>query len=175
MNSSMGKNLAFTLLTLLLLCSCRDSQYKQHVTIPPGKTEMADLNTYMVKKDRERIQNYIERKKLEMTETATGLWYSVTKEGSGEKFRERDRIVMEYECTLLDGTPCYSSSANGPKEIVLGRSELEPGLIEGLKLLRPGSDAIFILPPFLAYGLVGDRKKIPPRSILVYNVSVSRK
>jgi FKBP-type peptidyl-prolyl cis-trans isomerase FkpA len=171
----MGRNTALILLIFLLLSSCRDSQDKRHVVTPPGKTEMADLNTYMVKKDRERIQNYIERKKLEMTETPTGLWYSVKKEGSGEKLRDRDRIVIEYECTLLDGTPCYSSKENGPKEIVLGRSALEPGLIEGLKLLRPGSDAIFILPPFLAYGLVGDRKKIPPRSILVYSVSVVRK
>jgi hypothetical protein len=31
---------------------------------------------------------------------------------------------------------------------------------------------VFILPPFLAFGLVGDGKKIPPRTIIVYNVSI---
>ena len=38
---------------------------------------MADLNRYFVKKDRERIQNYIERKNLRMTESQTGLWYQI--------------------------------------------------------------------------------------------------
>jgi FKBP-type peptidyl-prolyl cis-trans isomerase len=54
----------------------------------------------------------------------------------------------------------------------MGRSEMEAGMNEGLRLLRPGSEAIFIMPPYLAYGLIGDRRKIPPRSVLVYRVSV---
>ena len=42
---------------------------------------MADLNRYMVRKDRERIQNYIERKNLKMTETSTGSLVSDTERG----------------------------------------------------------------------------------------------
>jgi FKBP-type peptidyl-prolyl cis-trans isomerase len=42
--------------------------------------------------------------------------------------------------------------------------------MEGIKMLKPGGDAVFILPPFLAYGIVGDGKAIPPRSILVYEL-----
>ena len=109
-----------------------------------------------------------------MTETSTGLWYCITKAGEGELFKENDRIVYNYQCHLLDGTLCYSSEDKGPDEIRLGRSELPAGLNEGLRLLRPGSEAIFILPPFLAYGLIGDGKKIPPRSPIVYNIQVVR-
>ena len=47
----------------------------------PGKNEMADLNRYFVTKDRERIQNFIERKNLSMTESKTGLWYQIKKSG----------------------------------------------------------------------------------------------
>ena len=124
----------------------------------PGNNEMADLNRYMVRKDRERIQNYIERKNLRMTETQTGFWYQILKEGEGETFREKDKIILDYECSLLDGTRCYSSKELGPKELILGKSEIEAGLNEGLRLLKPGSEAIFIIPPFLAYGLIGDRE-----------------
>ena len=35
----------------------------------------------------------------------------------------------------------------------MGRSEMEAGLNEGLRMLKPGAEAIFIIPPFLAYGL----------------------
>jgi len=150
--------------------SCNNSNDKRVSTRKPGVNELADLNSYMVQKDRERIQNYIERKNLLMKETQTGLWYLIEKEGRGEFFKENDRVVFEYECYLLDGTKCYSSKQKGPKEIKVGKSEIETGLLEGLKMLKPGGEAIFILPPFLAYGIVGDGKAIPPRSVIVYEV-----
>ncbi len=133
---------------------------------------MVDLNKYLVQKDRERIQNYIERKNLKMTESPTGLWYMIKKEGTGEFITDNFRIRMDYDCSLLDGTACYSSQVLGAKEIVLGRSQLEPGLNEGLRMLKTGAEATFILPPFMAYGLVGDGKKIPPHSVIVYNVNI---
>jgi FKBP-type peptidyl-prolyl cis-trans isomerase FkpA len=155
--------------------SCGHQNEKKASLAQPGKGELADLNRYLVTKDRERIQNYIERKGLTMTETKTGLWYQILKEGEGETLKEKDRLVIDYECTLLDGTKCYSSRETGARELVLGRSEMEAGLNEGLRLLKRGSEAIFIIPPFLAYGLIGDRKLIPPRAVLVYNIRVRSK
>jgi len=152
------------------IISCQNNKVPPNDVNKPGKKEMTELNRYLVQKDREIIQNYVERKNLKMTESPTGLWYYVKSEGSGEFFKENDRILMDYECSLLDGTVCYSSSSLGPKEIVIGRTAIEAGMNEGLRLLRPGAEAIFILPPFLAYGIVGDGKKIPPRSIIVYKV-----
>jgi FKBP-type peptidyl-prolyl cis-trans isomerase len=92
--------------------------------------------------------------------------------GEGRFFMDYDRISIDYECSLLDGTKCYSSSESGPKEIVLGKTTLEAGLYEGLKMLKPGGEAVFILPPFLAYGLIGDNKSIPARATVVYEVKI---
>ena len=162
------------LFLMVSLISCRE---RQGNTIPgskPGKNEMADINKYLVQKDRERIRNYIERKNLIMIESPTGLWYQIINEGEGKIFGENDKVVLNYDCSLLDGTECYSSRDLGPKEVILGRSDIESGLNEGLRLLRPGSEAIFIIPPFLAYGFVGDRKMIPSRAVIVYNVNILR-
>jgi FKBP-type peptidyl-prolyl cis-trans isomerase len=157
---------------LILLVACRDRHVNNTPVLRPGKEEMVDLNKFLVQKDRERIKNYIERKGLKMTESPTGLWYGLIKEGTGKTFSENDKVAFNYECSLLDGTKCYSSRDLGPKEVILGRSEMEQGLNEGLRLLKPGAEAIFILPPFLAYGFVGDRKMIPPRAVIVYNVNI---
>jgi FKBP-type peptidyl-prolyl cis-trans isomerase FkpA len=146
-----------------------------YVTPNPGKNEMADLNKFLVQKDRERIKNYIDRKNLNMTESPTGLWYQIIKEGEGKTFSNNDKVVMDYECSLLDGTKCYSSKDLGPKEVIIGKGEIEAGLNEGLMLLKPGAEAIFIIPPFLAYGFVGDRKKIPSRAVIVYYVNILTK
>jgi FKBP-type peptidyl-prolyl cis-trans isomerase FkpA len=174
-----NRNMILKFMSVLLLSvafiSCRQGYEKNSAAIKPDRDDMADLNRYMVRKDRERIQNFIARKNLRMTETKTGLWFQILKEGEGETFRESDRLIMDYECSLLDGTKCYSSKDQGPRELVIGRSEMEAGLNEGLRLLRSGSEAIFIIPPFLAYGLIGDRKSIPPRAVLVYKVYVRTK
>ena len=56
---------------------------------------MTELNRYLVQKDREIIQNYIERKDLKMKESPTGLWYLIKNEGSGQFIKDNDRVSIE--------------------------------------------------------------------------------
>jgi FKBP-type peptidyl-prolyl cis-trans isomerase len=161
----------FTII-IFLAGSCRNETDNRRATVKPGNREMTELNRYLVQKDREIIQNYIERKDIKVTESPTGLWYLIKKEGSGQFIKDNDKVTMNYECRLIDGTVCYSSDDLGPKQVIIGKTDIEPGLNEGLRLLKPGAEAVFILPPFLAFGLVGDGKKIPPRTIIVYDVSI---
>jgi FKBP-type peptidyl-prolyl cis-trans isomerase FkpA len=162
--------LFISLVMLVLSVSCHNSSDNRAVIQKPEKNELTDVNRYLVQKDRERIQNYIERKNLQMKESPTGLWYYIKEEGNGKFFTDNDKISINYVCSLLDGTVCYNSDIIGPKEFVLGKSEIESGLNEGLRLLKPGGEAIFIFPSFLAYGLVGDGKSIPSRAVLVYEI-----
>jgi len=157
---------------LVLLSGCGKKPEEKNVAGKPDRNDMEELNRYLIQKDRERIQNYIERKSLSMTESPTGLWYQIAVEGSGNKFTDGDKIIMEYECSLLDGTLCYTSEKLGIKELILGRSQMEPGMNEGLRLLNHGAKALFIMPPFLAWGLIGDGKMIPSRAVIVYSVNI---
>jgi FKBP-type peptidyl-prolyl cis-trans isomerase FkpA len=157
---------------MLTLFSCNSGSEKKNAGFKPGKNEMEDLNRYYVLQDKERIQNYIERKNLTMKESPTGLWYQILNLGYGAFFTDNDKVIMDYDCSLLDGTKCYSSKELGPKEVILGKSEMEAGLNESLRMLKPGAEAIFIIPPFLAYGFLGDGKKIPSRSVIIYNVKI---
>lgn len=165
----------FTIILMFLLPACNNTRDKTVLRRKPGRNEIAELNRFLLEKDRERILGFIERKNIEMKESPSGLWFSIRNEGSGTNFKEFDRIVMEFECYLLDGTKCYSSATEGPREMILGRSQLEAGLNEGLRMLKPGGEAIFILPPYLAYGIIGDNRSIPPRSIIVYEVKANIK
>jgi FKBP-type peptidyl-prolyl cis-trans isomerase len=167
-------NLKYLLFIFLFIeaLSCTNAPRKPVPDNNQGKDQMADLNRYLIRKDRERIQNYIERKNLNMIESPTGLWYQIINEGEGVILTDNVKVVLDYVCSLLDGTECYSSKTLGPKELILGRSSMESGMNEGLRMLKPGGEAIFIIPPFLAYGLPGDGKMIPPRAVIVYNVHI---
>lgn len=170
----MQSRILLIVLILMSFISCGRNNTDISTVSPPGKGEMEELNRYMIQKDRERIISFIERKGLSMTESPTGLWFQVISEGQGKTLNENMMISMEYACSLLDGTLCYSSEQTGPKEVLLGRTGIEPGLYEGLKMLRNGAEAYFILPPFLAHGLPGDGDRIPPRSVIVYKVKILR-
>jgi FKBP-type peptidyl-prolyl cis-trans isomerase FkpA len=133
---------------------------------------MEEVNRYLIQKDRERIESYIERKKINATISDSGLWYSILNQGDGDRLDTNDTIRIEYNCFLLDGTKCYSSKETGPKPIIIGKSNIESGLDQGLRLLGRGGEAIFIIPSFLAHGLVGDGDRIPAMSVLVYEVKI---
>ncbi|MCE5347405.1 MAG: FKBP-type peptidyl-prolyl cis-trans isomerase [Bacteroidales bacterium] len=168
------KNIVIILLLLFAFISCKNNSDKRTERSGPGKNEMVELNRYFVQKDRERIINFIERKNLKMKESPTGLWYQIIRNGEGNTFTDNNKVIFDFECSLLDGTKCYSSKELGVKEVVLGKSQMEAGLNEGLRMLNHGAEAVFIIPPFLAYGLIGDGKKIPSRAIIVYNVNILR-
>ena len=98
--------LAFFLLALVI--SCRGKTRSELVVPDRGRNDMTELNRYFVQKDREIIQNYIERKDLNMKESSTGLWYLINSEGTGELISDNDKVTIDYDCALLDGTKCYS-------------------------------------------------------------------
>ncbi len=173
MRSELVHTTAFlTIFLAAFLMSCRGKTKTELVVPDRGRNDLTEMNRYFLQKDREIIQNYIERKKLIMKESSTGLWYYIKEEGSGKLIMDNDKVTINYECSLLDGTECYSSDVTGPRTIVLGKTDVEKGLYEGLRMLKSGAEAVFIIPPFLAHGLLGDGKKIPPRATLVYNIKV---
>jgi FKBP-type peptidyl-prolyl cis-trans isomerase FkpA len=154
------------------LCSCKSDRNSQSYRRSGHGNNMIETNKYIITKDRELIVSYCERKGLDAKETPTGLWYSVKKPGSGPLIQDGDVITFEYDCSLLDGTLCYSSASEGPKTTKFGYSTIESGLLEGIKLMRRGAEYIFIIPPYLAHGVPGDGNRIPARAVIVYRIKI---
>jgi len=168
------KNLFIILVVFAFsIFSCRNQSNNNPSLRGKGhRTNMIETNKYLITKDRELILNYCERKGIEASETATGLWYSVKSPGTGPLIKDGDLITFEYDCSLLDGTLCYTSSTSGPRTTRFGYSTMESGLLEGIKLMRKGSEFTFIIPPYLAHGVPGDGNRIPGRSVIVYRIKI---
>ena len=130
------------------------------------------VNKYLVEKDIELIESYAARRGWNMEVSETGLFYEIYEKTDGRRVKEGEIVTIYYEVSLLDGSTCYSSDKDGPMEFRLGRSQEISGLDQGLAMMREGEKARFIIPPHLGYGLIGDEKRIPARSILVYLVKL---
>ncbi|MEA1887064.1 MAG: FKBP-type peptidyl-prolyl cis-trans isomerase [Bacteroidota bacterium] len=159
------------ILNVLFITGCNDKEGQKEKKGRISKEQLAEINRQLLIKDRERIKSYIERKGLEMKETATGLWYTEKVEGKGS-INNGDKVALDYVCSLLDGTVVYDSQRDGRMHFEVGKSDIPSGLNEGIKLLGEGSEAVLIMPGYLGYGLLGDKNKIPSRSILVYRIKV---
>jgi FKBP-type peptidyl-prolyl cis-trans isomerase len=145
--------------------------------LPPEKPvdykgPLVKANQHMVRTEDEQIRDYIARYGWNMKETPTGLRYIIYHHGTGRVAAKGMLARINYRVSLINGTPCYSSKETGPKEFVIGQGKVENGIEEGILLLREGDRAKFILPSHLAFGLVGDQRKIPERATLVYDIEL---
>ncbi|MBC7570257.1 MAG: FKBP-type peptidyl-prolyl cis-trans isomerase [Spirosoma sp.] len=109
--------------------------------------------------------------KAGVTTTASGLQYSIEKEGTGPKPTSTDRVKVHYAGKLLDGTEFDSSVKRGqPAEF--GVTQVIKGWTEALQLMPVGSKWKLYIPSDLAYGDRGAGADIKPGSTLVFDVEL---
>jgi len=104
--------------------------------------------------------------------TPSGLQYMVLRPGSGPRPRPSDRVRVNYEGKLLDGTVFDSSYERG-EPAVFGLNQVIAGWTEGLMLMPVGAKYRFWIPGDLAYGAKGGGGgEIGPNATLVFDVDL---
>jgi len=159
---------------LLLSGSCRRDA---RVSRSTGHLRMTDdtlvrYNQERMKAEDREIMDFLARYGWKVQVSPTGLRSMIYRHGNGKKVKKGDRVVIGYEIRLISGDLVYSSERDGEREIKAGYSETERGLDEGILMMRVGDRAKFIVPSHLAFGLLGDQKKIPPGATLLYDVEL---
>lgn len=161
------------LLFMVASTSCHSgADSKQDNRKPVSEGTLVRINKYLVGKDADVIRAYLKRRNWAMEVTETGLWYQIYQHGTGDQAQTGKIASINYKVSLLDGTLCYSSDSLGVKKFRIGKGGVEKGLEEGILMMRVGDKARFIMPPHLADGLIGDQDRIPPRSIILYEVEL---
>jgi len=84
-----------------------------------------------------------------VTVTESGLQYEVLVAGTGATPDISDTVRVHYQGTTLDGEVFDSSYDDEPMEIPLDWAI--PGWSEGLRMMKVGETARFVIPPELAY------------------------
>jgi len=127
----------------------------------------------MAKVNQEKSQSYLaENKKKDGVETLpSGLQYRVITQGAGKSPGESDKVSVHYTGTLIDGT-VFDSSHNRGKPAEFQVNQVIKGWIEALQLMKTGSKWALTIPSELAYGARGAGQKVPPNSVLLFEVEL---
>lgn len=161
-------------LLLLLSCGGERNPPPAHVgkrTQAPDN-RLIDENKRFAEREEADIQAWIRRHGMSFTATGTGLRYMLLRDVPGDAARPDQVAVINFAACLLNGDTAYASAAGRPGTFRIEHADVESGLHEGVQHLSPGDSAVLVIPSALAFGLLGDREKIPMRSTVVYYVGL---
>jgi len=111
-------------------------------------------------------------KRAEVKTTPTGLQYEVLAEGDGPQPEAADQVEVHYTGKLIDGT-VFDSSVDRGIPATFGVTQVIPGWVEALQLMKAGSKWRLFIPSNLAYGSNGaPGSPIGPNSTLIFDVEL---
>lgn len=161
---------------LVLFCACEPKHAKEELNSfnkEKVKQQFVKANQQVVVKENDDMDYYQKSHKMPFIKTTGGIRYFVyAPSAKGDSIKNDDVIKINYSIYLLDGTKCYSSDTDGQKEFVVGMENIEVGLHKAVLFLKSGDKARILIPSHLAHGLLGDSKKIPPQSPILYDVEI---
>lgn len=156
----------------------------QKMTIDEAKAEIQRFFTALQAKQEEDIKKQAEAnaklgdayllengKRAEVQTTASGLQYEILKEGEGESPKATDQVMVHYEGKLIDGT-VFDSSVDRGEPATFGVTQVIPGWVEALQLMKVGAKWRLFIPSALAYGPQGAGGVIGPNQTLIFDVEL---
>jgi peptidylprolyl isomerase len=131
------------------------------------------------KTDNEKPATQTTQGTTEMTtqKTASGLQYSIEKEGTGQSPQPGKKVTVHYTGWLGDngkpGTKFDSSVDRGqPFTFTIGVGQVIKGWDEGVMSMKVGEKRRLIIPAELGYGNRGAGRSIPPNATLIFDVEL---
>lgn len=158
---------------LVLAFSCTTKQ--EEVIKEPVWTQdhSTSINKSFAKEEEIRIKLYLkQREHWDMQKTGSGLRYWIYEDLEGENAEAYDMVDVRFEIKLLNDSLVYKTEGKELSTFKVDKSDVESGVMEGIKYLSEGDKAKFIIPSHIGHGLLGDFERIPPLEVLVVDIEL---
>lgn len=154
------KHLLSALMVMTLFISCSND----------GNLQRIDTTDYTAANDKE-IQDYITKNNLSESanKTASGLYYVINEQGTGEYPTSASTVTVIYKGTLTNGTQFDQSTTGATFPL----NRLILGWQEGLPKFKEGGSGILLVPSRLGYGNT-PIQNIPSGSVLIFDIKLTK-
>jgi FKBP-type peptidyl-prolyl cis-trans isomerase FkpA len=150
----------------------KDSVRKMQEAYMAEQQRAVQARQVQYQQDTIAIADYLKKNKIKAQRTMDGVYYTITKKGSGLVLQPGDTAKTFYAGRLLDGKPFDSNVGKDPFPVVVGVSGVIRGWHSALGKMKKGEKATVYIPSMLGYGEEGAGERIPPNSILVFDIEV---
>jgi len=174
-----GKKIIINL-SIVSIKSADDFNKEMKAKQEQEKAEMKAAGEKQMPVDDQKLQDYFTKNNIKAQKTASGLYYTVQKPGSGAQIAKGQTVSMKYTGKTLAGKAFDSNvdtsvghHGTDPLIFKVGMGQMIPGMDEGVALLKKGSKATLYLPSPLAYGPQAAGPDVAPNSILIFDVEIT--
>lgn len=143
-------------------------EHQKYLEEEKKRMEMAEFE------EKKILQKYIADSSITAQPIANGMYYIKIAEGNGNPPDSGSVAVINYRGYFLNGKLFDSTYDTQPFEYIMaGEEQLIHGLETGLRRMREGEKAKFIIPSHLAFGSSGSSTGIvPPFTTVIYEVEL---
>jgi peptidylprolyl isomerase len=103
--------------------------------------------------------------------TKSGLQYVDVKVGTGATPKKGQTVALNYTITV-NGKKIEGSTPTQPMQFEIGKEQALKALEEGVSTMKVGGQRKLIVPPELGYGAEGIPGRVPPNSVLNFDVEL---
>ncbi|MEO7924599.1 MAG: FKBP-type peptidyl-prolyl cis-trans isomerase [Chitinophagaceae bacterium] len=120
--------------------------------------------------EKELIRQAIAAGKTDATDNIEGVYYKILREGDGRQVSINDTVTVLYKLTIFNDGSLAEETKDKPSTFPLKR--LIRGWQLGVPLARIGGKIRLLIPSAMAYSIRTRAAKIPPNSILQFDIEV---
>ncbi|MDR1748099.1 MAG: peptidylprolyl isomerase [Spirochaetaceae bacterium] len=132
----------------------------------------AEKNRAASERERAAVLKTIEEKFSGYDKTPDGIYYNITKQGSGAAVSKGQTLTMKYKGYLLNGRVFDDSDMHAPIEFTAGGGQLIPGFDKMAMAMKVGEKRTIVIPPELAYGSAGAAGVIPGNAYIAFDLEL---
>lgn len=136
------------------------------------KAALLEARTKSTEAARQAAIAQIRKQWPDLSRSPEGIFYKITKAGSGPVPTTGATVLVDYTGKFLDGKIFDSSVGRAPLSLAVGRGQVIPGWDKSLAAMKKGEKRLVVIPPELAYGARGYPGVIPPDSWLVFEMEL---
>ncbi|MBL7746342.1 MAG: FKBP-type peptidyl-prolyl cis-trans isomerase [Chitinophagaceae bacterium] len=171
---SAGKKNAADAVSSQVWCQRNNGSWKNMLNTE-SKSPMVNLMSHMdsisqYQTERAFIEKAIADGTTDAKENAEGIYYTILKEGTGRQVSVDDTVTVYYKGYLFANGAVFDQTKEKPATFPLKR--LIRGWQIGIPLCKAGGKIKLVIPSALAYSIRTRAAKIPPNSILVFEIEV---
>lgn len=119
----------------------------------------------------DEIKQYLADNDLVAEKTDEGVYYIITKEGTGVNPNIANDVTVHYKGYLLNGD-VFDSSYDRGKQSTFPLSGVIKGWQIGIPKLKEGGAGRLFIPSHLAYGANPPNNRIPANAVLAFDIEL---